>query len=106
MSVFAIYADQYIIPPLYTHTHAHAHAHARTHTHTHTRTHTAVELAVTSYTVLESDKVVEVCVNAVDSTSCPSTLLFTVTLSTCDQTAGMYTVQPPIMDTLKIGQPP
>ena len=88
VAIYIQYADQY------------------THTHVDTHTHTVVELVVTSYTVSESDKVVEVCVNVVDSTPCPSTLSFTVTLSTCDQTAGMYTVQPPIMDTLKIGQPP
>ncbi|CAI8013530.1 Receptor-type tyrosine-protein phosphatase F, partial [Geodia barretti] len=47
-----------------------------------------VGLAETSYTIGESDEVVEVCINAVGTTSsCPSTESFHVTLSTSDQTA-------------------
>ncbi|CAI8057262.1 hypothetical protein GBAR_LOCUS31214, partial [Geodia barretti] len=47
-----------------------------------------VRLAETSYTIGESDEVVEVCINAVGTTSsCPSTESFHVTLSTSDQTA-------------------
>jgi hypothetical protein len=47
-----------------------------------------VGLAVTSYTISESDEVVEVCINAVGTTSsCPSTESFHVTLSTSHQTA-------------------
>ena len=50
-----------------------------------------VGLAETSYTIGESDEVVEVCINAVGTTSsCPSTESFHVTLSTSDQTAGSY----------------
>ena len=52
---------------------------------------TVVELAETSYTISESDEVVEVCINAVGgNSSCPSTEPFHVSLSTTDQTAGVY----------------
>ena len=52
---------------------------------------TVVELAETSYTISESDEVVEVCINAVGAnSSCPSTEPFHVSLSTTDQTAGVY----------------
>ncbi|CAI8036866.1 hypothetical protein GBAR_LOCUS20654, partial [Geodia barretti] len=47
-----------------------------------------VGLAVTSYNVSESDEVVEVCINAIGTTSsCPSTESFHVTLSTSHRTA-------------------
>ena len=60
-------------------------------TNCHTLPPTVVGLAVTSYTVSESDEVVEVCINAVGTTSsCPSTESFHVTLSTSDQTAGNH----------------
>ena len=43
----------------------------------------------TSYTVSESDEVVEICINAAGAnTDCPSSDPFQLTLSTADQTAG------------------
>ena len=46
----------------------------------------------TSYTVSESDEVVEICINAAGAnTDCPSSDPFQLTLSTADQTAGTAT---------------
>ena len=43
----------------------------------------------TSYTVSESDEVVEICINAAGAnTDCPSSDPFQLILSTADQTAG------------------
>ena len=48
-----------------------------------------VGLERTSYTVPESDEVVEICINAAGAnTDCPSSDPFQLTLSTADQTAG------------------
>ena len=52
---------------------------------------TVVGLKRTSYTVSESDEVVEICVNAAGAnTDCPSSDPFQLTLLTADQTAGIY----------------
>ena len=49
-------------------------------------------LKKTSYTVSESDEVVEICINAAGAnTGCPSSDPFQLTLSTADQTAGTAT---------------
>ena len=48
-----------------------------------------VGLETTSYTVSESDEVVDICINAAGAnTDCPSSDPFQLTLSTADQTAG------------------
>ena len=60
---------------------------------------------MTSYNVSESDEVVEVCINAVGTTSsCPSTESFHVTLSTSHRTAGSYQyIKDPISMSQQLG---
>ena len=52
---------------------------------------TTVGLDPSSFTVSESDEVIEICITAVGvNTPCPSSVPFEISLSTLSHTTGMY----------------
>ena len=84
----------------HTHTHTHSHTHTRTHTHIHTHTHAqhTVQYMFEFCSQTRRQRIIQR-----NRTERLSDLLDWQTLG---QVCIIYTVEPPIVDTLKSGQPP